>query len=56
METKTIKKTRGPKNASHVYRDRESKLIRDLWDLPKLAIKTGDKHLSQRIDEIVYGE
>ncbi len=26
-----------------------------IWNLAKLAVNTGDKYLSQRVDEIVYG-
>lgn len=30
--------------------------IMSIWDLPKLAKKTGDSTLASRVDEIAYGE
>ena len=31
------------------------KIKNRLWDLPKIAVKTGKQNLSKQVDQIVYG-
>lgn len=30
--------------------------MRSIWDFPRIARKTGDRHLTAQIDRIVYGK